>query len=183
MSTYNKYYQKENYFGQPYPELIAYAQTLDSSLSILDIGCGQGRDALALGRLGFKVTGLDVSEVGIHQMHEVASLEDLNVKGIVMDYEAFKDYHLFDVLLLDSMFHFYKKDLAHETNMLNMFIDHMKMDSIIMIFVQKSRYRVNTLKEIIAHSKHNMLIIHEQSLIYQAFNSEFYMLVVKKVHP
>ncbi|MCQ6558534.1 class I SAM-dependent methyltransferase [Paenibacillus mendelii] len=37
---------------------------------VLDIGCGMGRHALALAELGFKVTGIDLSEALLHEARE-----------------------------------------------------------------------------------------------------------------
>ncbi|RJX26319.1 MAG: hypothetical protein C4537_02885 [Acholeplasma sp.] len=70
MPIYDQYNQHDKYFGQPYPELIAHLKRQDKAASILDVGCGQSRDTLTLGRLGFKVLGTDVSSVVIEQLNE-----------------------------------------------------------------------------------------------------------------
>ncbi|QYR24253.1 class I SAM-dependent methyltransferase [Paenibacillus sp. sptzw28] len=43
---------------------------LPDSAEVLDIGCGMGRHALALARLGFKVTGIDLSEALLEKARE-----------------------------------------------------------------------------------------------------------------
>jgi SAM-dependent methyltransferase len=50
---YNKYYEKEAYFGKPYPGLVDYFMTYPERNVVLDLGCGQGRDAPFLGRIGY----------------------------------------------------------------------------------------------------------------------------------
>ena len=70
--TYDKYYKTENLFGQPYPELLAFFTEYPKKGNVLDLGCGQGRDAIPLARLGFDVTGIDNSSVGIAQMNRIA---------------------------------------------------------------------------------------------------------------
>ncbi|WP_372632517.1 cyclopropane-fatty-acyl-phospholipid synthase family protein [Cohnella sp.] len=36
--------------------------------AVLDVGCGMGRHAMALGKLGYNVTGLDLSEVLLREV-------------------------------------------------------------------------------------------------------------------
>lgn len=85
---------------------------------MLDIGCGQGRNALAIGELSFEVTGIDNSKTGIDQMNELAKEKNLNVTGIIGDMFAMNGLNKFDYLILDSMFHFTKNDKEKEVNFL-----------------------------------------------------------------
>lgn len=38
--TYDKYYQTENLFGDPYPELIKFLTDYPKKGKVLDLGCG-----------------------------------------------------------------------------------------------------------------------------------------------
>lgn len=89
MSNYDSYYQTENLFGKPYPELIQFYTELGKIGRLLDLGCGQGRDAIPLARLGFDVIGIDQSKVGIGQMNAIAQKEQLSLKGIVISINSF----------------------------------------------------------------------------------------------
>jgi 2-polyprenyl-3-methyl-5-hydroxy-6-metoxy-1,4-benzoquinol methylase len=180
VSSYDDYYQDRNYFGNPYPELIEYFKTLDRHLKIIDLGCGQGRDTLALGRLGFHVTGVDISKVGIDQMNDIAKKENLDVSGIVEDYQRINYINAFDVVLMDSMFHFYKKDIEKETEILVNILNQLKVGGRFVTIMQKNIKRVSILKNIIKSSKYHFKIEHEQSFIYHEFNSEFYMISIIK---
>ena len=93
--SYDKYYQTENLFGAPYPELIAFFSEFPQKGTVLDLGCGQGRDAIALARLGYAVTGVDNSKVGIDQMNQIAKAENLNLAGQVLDIYAFNQFENF----------------------------------------------------------------------------------------
>ena len=73
------------------------------------MGCGQGRDAVAIARPGYEVPGIDNSKVGIEQMIRVAKTEGLNLEGEVANIFQFNNYEPFDFVLFDSMFHFLKK--------------------------------------------------------------------------
>lgn len=68
---------------------------------ILDIGCGMGREAFALSRRGFALTGLDISEEAIHQAAELAG-----EKGYSIPFYVYDGHHFpfadgaFDVVLI-----------------------------------------------------------------------------------
>lgn len=57
----------------------------------LDIGMGQGRNALFLAALGWEVTGFDISEVAIRQAREAAEKRGLRIDARVDDVDKF-DY-------------------------------------------------------------------------------------------
>ena len=93
--AYDTYYQTENLFGNPYPELISYFKSLPRKGKILDLGCGQGRDAISLARMDFEVVGVDHSKLGIEQMEKIAKDENLSLTGLVADiyqYDQFLGY-------------------------------------------------------------------------------------------
>lgn len=74
-------------------------------LRVLDIGCGQGRDALFVARLGHSVVGVDLSPNGVRDLAEAARHENLSIEGIVADIVTFVPDGEFDVLLLDRTLH------------------------------------------------------------------------------
>lgn len=180
MTSYNEYYLQENYFGNPYPELLNYFKNLDKKLKVLDVGCGQGRDVIALGRLGFQVDGIDLSEVGIHQLNEVASKEGLNVKGVVGDLSECKNMGSYDIVLMNSMFHFYKKDIEKETQLLLRILHEIKINGRLVLIVQENSKRIKHIKDTIQMSTDSFIINLEESFIYKEFNSRFYMISVQK---
>jgi SAM-dependent methyltransferase len=55
----------------------------------LDVGMGQGRNALFLARQGWQVTGFDVSAVGIGKAREAAAAEGLRVQAVHASDEEF----------------------------------------------------------------------------------------------
>ncbi len=54
-----------------------------------------------LGRLGYHVTGVDLSTVGIRQMNEAARQEKLDVQGKVADLYTYAIDQSVDSILLD----------------------------------------------------------------------------------
>lgn len=180
VKSYDTYYQDENYFGNPYPELVDYFKSFDKGLKIIDLGCGQGRDTLALGRLGFEVTGVDISKVGIEQLNQKAKIENLQVTGIVADYHLIHNLSDFDVVLMDSMFHFYKKDVENETKTLLNILNQLKIGARFVTILQKSKQRIAILKKIFETYKNHLKIEYEKTFIYKEFDSEFHMISVIK---
>lgn len=140
-NSYNKYYKKENYFGKPYPGLVDFFKTYPERNVVLDLGCGQGRDALFLGSIGYQVTGIDISDVGIQQLNKAAQREGLQVKGIVADIHSFSITDEYDMVLLDSIFHFYKNDIEKEKKLLLRIIKEIKCGGVICNLMQKDSKR------------------------------------------
>lgn len=179
MYDYNTYYKKESYFGEAYPELIEYFKSLPKSYHILDIGCGQGRDAIALTTLGFTVTGIDASSLGISQLQERAKALNLHITTEVADMYTYDITH-FDVLLLDSMFHFYKNDMKTETKFFHSLVDRLKMNGYIVLAMQYNKARVSYLKGLI--KKRNLSIELERDITYKEYNSKYILFSLKKTN-
>ncbi|MEO9802993.1 MAG: methyltransferase domain-containing protein [Reichenbachiella sp.] len=145
--VYNKYYETENLFGNPYPELIEYFRNYIDKGKVLDLGCGQGRDSIALARLGFEVIGVDHSQVGIDQMNKIARAENLTLEGRVEDIYTYEEFSLYDFILLDSMFHFEKRDLKKETGLIRKILTHAKTGCLVVVCLQDTGRKVSILNE------------------------------------
>jgi tellurite methyltransferase len=59
-------------FGDPAEELINLVGLLASEADVLDMGCGEGRNALYLAERGFNVTAIDISAAGIKKLKHFA---------------------------------------------------------------------------------------------------------------
>jgi 2-polyprenyl-3-methyl-5-hydroxy-6-metoxy-1,4-benzoquinol methylase len=70
--------------AEPNRFLVEAVQGLEPCTA-LDLGCGQGRNSLWLARLGFTVTGLDLSPVAIGQAVEMAEQQGLDVEFEAVD--------------------------------------------------------------------------------------------------
>ena len=69
----DRYRESETVFGHEANQfLVEVAADLEPGTA-LDLGCGQGRNALWLAKLGFTVTGLDLSPVAIEQARASAA--------------------------------------------------------------------------------------------------------------
>lgn len=95
-----------NALGEPTQIFVDFFNDLSTpNQSVLDIGCGQGRDALFIARLGHSVTGIDFAPSGISDLNEAAKREGLNIKGIVADITEYTPDGPFDIILIDRTLH------------------------------------------------------------------------------
>ncbi|WP_439483430.1 class I SAM-dependent methyltransferase [Cyclobacterium plantarum] len=185
--AYDKYYQTENLFGEPYPELIAFFAEYPKKGKLLDLGCGQGRDALSLARLGYAVTGIDSSKVGIDQMNQIGNAENLNLVGKVGDIYAFDHFDRFDIILLDSMFHFAKKDKEKEMGFIRKIVSQMKTGGLLVVCIQDMAKKVQVLNQSIDLTKPlNRLADKKFTYLYEDSDSgyksetDYRMVIVEK---
>jgi 2-polyprenyl-3-methyl-5-hydroxy-6-metoxy-1,4-benzoquinol methylase len=108
MTDYEKQYQESrDVCGPPFPEFVTFFERYpEAGAMVLDLGCGQGRDALFIARMGHHVFGVDASSTGIAQMLEDAQRQKLDVRGVVADIVEYEPAGNYDVVILDlSLIH------------------------------------------------------------------------------
>lgn len=98
---------------------------------ILDVGCGQGRDALFIARLGHLVTGVDLAPAGISDLLEEAAREGLAVEGHVADITDYDPVGLFDVIVIDRTLHML--DREPRLDVLRKLIGHLSHEGFLLI--------------------------------------------------
>jgi len=148
---------------------------------VLDLGCGQGRDSIFLGRLEYQVTGIDISEVGISQMSDIAKKEKLPLKGLVADIYSYTITDEYDIILLDSMLHFYKNDVERETKLFVRIVKELKISGVICNFMLKSNKNEKYLKKIIKDSGIKFEVICDDYTEYPEGNFKYHMYVIRKL--
>lgn len=153
MSTYDTLYNEPHLFGEPYPEFVAFIEQWTTRGDALDLGCGQGRDALMLAAHGFNVTAIDTSATGVEQMLAEANARGLTVNGIVADFYA-ADIDVsgdkYDLIVLDAMLHFEKADRERELGLLRKAADQLRPGGLLCLFIHKSAHKEGMAKELIA---------------------------------
>jgi SAM-dependent methyltransferase len=78
--------------GKAQPVLVELEHAGMLKGEVLDAGCGSGENALFLARLGYRVTGVDISRVAVKKAREKAAAEGLEVTFEVGDALALDGY-------------------------------------------------------------------------------------------
>lgn len=113
VTDYDKRYNREEYYWGLMPNRICYdvMKILPpiKSYRVLDIGCGEGKDAVFLAKCGYRVTAFDISEQGIEKAKRLAEHNKVDVnffKADVFDYRPDTEY---DIIFSSGVLHFVQK--------------------------------------------------------------------------
>jgi len=100
MHDYDANYQRsEGYFGAPSPLLTEHVDLIQPGARVLDIGVGQGRNALLLAERGCRVVGIDPSMVAIEQTSAAAAAAGIDVDLHHLSAHDFEAEEKFDAVL------------------------------------------------------------------------------------
>lgn len=104
---YEKYYRENKHgLGEPTKEFVTFFDDFNrEGAEVLDVGCGQGRDALFIARKGHSVIAIDSSPSGIRDLQKDADAEGLSITTHVVDIREFKSRNRFDIILIDRTLH------------------------------------------------------------------------------
>lgn len=92
--------REQRWSGEPNGALVAEVAGLSAG-SALDVGCGEGADAIWLARQGWLVTGLDISTVAIERAQRAAGEADVAATWVVGDLStAVSDGQRFDLVAM-----------------------------------------------------------------------------------
>lgn len=110
VTDYDKRYNTERYYWGLTPNRICYdiMKILPpvKSYRVLDIGCGEGKDAVFFAKCGYAVTAFDVSEQGIEKAKRLAEHNKTEVsffKADIFDYRPDTEY---DIIFSSGVLHF-----------------------------------------------------------------------------
>lgn len=77
----------------------------DRHLRVLDIGCGEGRNAVFFARNGYEVHAFDISEKGLEKTKRLAQQAGVSVRTFQADLNQFRLTETFDVLFSTGTLH------------------------------------------------------------------------------
>lgn len=103
--SWDQKFNKSGYiFGKkPADSLTVNNQFLIKNSKVLDLGMGEGRNAVYLASIGHNVVGIDISSVAVEKAHALAKENGVKIKGIVAN---IKDYR-FNESEFDAIICFY----------------------------------------------------------------------------
>lgn len=85
--------------GKPSENVVAAASRLSAGASVLDLGCGEGRNAIFLSSLGYETSAIDISGAGIEKLNTVAKKMGLIVTSSVCDMRTYTFPRCFDLIV------------------------------------------------------------------------------------
>ncbi len=93
-------------FGEgPTRDVAALWPQFDLSWSVLDVGCGEGRNAIFLAGKGMKVDAFDISDAGIAKFKRLADRAGVTVTTWVQDLTKFRFERNYDLILSHGVLH------------------------------------------------------------------------------
>ncbi|WP_310620296.1 class I SAM-dependent methyltransferase [Flexibacterium corallicola] len=107
MQKYDKIYGKNpDYFGHTSKQFTTIFSNLDFEAgTVLDLGAGQGRDALYLANRGHTVIAVDTSSVGLEQLKERVEANNLPIEIVHGDAQRYEPDTEVDAIVCDRFFH------------------------------------------------------------------------------
>lgn len=110
VTDYDKRYNTQEYYWGLTPNRICYdiMKLLPpvKSYRVLDIGCGEGKDAVFFAKCGYAVTAFDISEQGIEKAKRLAEHNKVDLtlfKADLFDYRPDTEY---DIIFSSGVLHF-----------------------------------------------------------------------------
>jgi len=95
-------------FGPPSAEIVDLAERLPPGSRVLDVACGEGRNALHLARQGHRVEAFDLSEAGIAKLNGATA--GLELRAWVGDMASFAFDGRWDLLVFHGVLHLITRD-------------------------------------------------------------------------
>ncbi len=173
MSSYDRYYEEEDYFGKPYPEMVEYFLASEKRGTLCDLGAGQGRDSIPFFQMGFDVTAVDLSKMGLSQIKTKCP----NLKTELHDIHTFNTKP-YDFVFMNSMLHFYKRDFAKEQQLVMKILDEMSPgDQFINCIIKGKEHEFLSL---IKDYGNSVNILHESYVSYLEADVTYHFCVIEK---
>lgn len=178
--VYDEHYKTNDYFGAPYKGLVQFFETYQQKGTVLDLGCGQGRDSIPIAKMGYDVIAVDHSKVGIEALKRTALAAGVKIDAVVWDVYSYSIEERVDIVLLDSMLHFYKNDVKKESEFVKRILKELKQGGVFINFIIKGKKREDIIKNLINESEFQWDMLSEKYVDYPEVSAKYHMIAVKK---
>ena len=141
MTDYDQRYSKEGYYWGLTPNHLCYEimrlKPPTKPYKVLDIGCGEGKDAVFLARNGYDVTAFDISEQGLSKARALADHCGVTINFFKADVRDFRLETEYDIIFSSGVFHYIPNGLRE--SIIDNLKAHTKANGInaINVFVRK----------------------------------------------
>jgi len=118
MNQYEKLYDQDDYYWSKKPSKMC-CKVLDllppeKPLKLLDIGCGEGRNAVFFARNGYHVSAFDLAESGVRKTKEYANEVGVEIDAFVTNLLEYRLSEKFDILFSAGVLHCIPSNLREE---------------------------------------------------------------------
>lgn len=109
------YCEPKDYFPKKYNSNPVHSEVLEAMESLspgkaLDLGCGQGRNALFLAQHGFEVTAVDQNELALEILQSIVEQEDLEITVGLYDINSANLKQSYDLIVSTVVLMFLQAD-------------------------------------------------------------------------
>lgn len=102
ITQYEKWYESDEYFwGTKEADLCHELIKLippSKDIKVLDIGCGEGKDAVFLAKQGYTVYAFDITKSGIKKTNRLANENNVKINAFIADINDFNINEKFDII-------------------------------------------------------------------------------------
>lgn len=124
VTDYDQRYHTDGYYWGLTPNHLCYdimrLKPPTRPYRVLDIGCGEGKDAVFLARNGYDVTAFDISEQGVCKARELAGHCGVKLDIFKADIRDFRPETEYDIVFSSGVFHYIPAELRQGI------VDHLK---------------------------------------------------------
>lgn len=117
-SPYQEWYKAPEYYWGVEPSSLCLAilrlMPPTKPYRVLDIGCGEGKDAVFLARCGYDVTAFDIADSGIEKAKRLAERAGVYVHAFTADVCTHRPEGTYDVVMSSGVLHYIPQALRRE---------------------------------------------------------------------
>lgn len=117
-TQYERKYDQERYYWGLAPSSMCYEvmrlMPPIKHLRVLDIGCGEGKDAVFFARNGYEVTAFDVASTGLDKAQRLADASGVQVNFFRADLFDFRPTENYDIIFSSGVLHYIPENLRAE---------------------------------------------------------------------
>ena len=118
LADYEERYQSPEYYWGIEPNRLCFdilrLRPPVRPYKVLDIGCGEGKDAVFLARNGYRVSAIDIAENGLEKGRMLAERCNTRVDFFKADISDYRLTEKYDIILSSGVFHFLRPDIREE---------------------------------------------------------------------
>lgn len=97
--------------AQPNATVVEFEHLLDKRSNIIEVGCGEGQNAIYLARQGFSnVDAFDISENGIAKLRRIACANNVQLNAFAADLTTYRFEKTYDLIMCFGTLHFVRKE-------------------------------------------------------------------------